>query len=90
MRHRPFCAHQIDVHLVNLQRAVTLGVCVWHSLSATEGQAVEQLTTREWMRERGIWSPKMDSHLGGYGGRVFTTAMACLSLEVYWRYRRVR
>lgn len=32
----------------------------------------------------GSW--KADSVWGGYGGRVFTTAMATLSLEVYYRY----
>ena len=34
--------------------------------------------------EKGSWSG------GGSGGRVFATSMACLSLEVYFRYQRVR
>lgn len=32
----------------------------------------------------GSWNP--DSEWGGYGGRVFTTSMAALCLEVYYRY----
>jgi hypothetical protein len=32
----------------------------------------------------GSWSPK--TVWGGYGGRVYTTAMAALCLEVYYRY----
>ena len=32
----------------------------------------------------GSWDP--DTVWGGYGGRVYTTAMATLSLEVYYRY----
>lgn len=32
----------------------------------------------------GTWAP--DTVWGGYGGRVFTTAMATLSLEVYYRF----
>lgn len=34
--------------------------------------------------EAGSWSP--DTVWGGYGGRVYSTAMAALSLEVYYRY----
>ena len=32
----------------------------------------------------GSWDP--DTVWGGYGGRVYTTAMAALCLEVYYRY----
>ncbi len=32
----------------------------------------------------GSWNP--DSMWGGYGGRVYSTAMSCLCLEVYYRY----
>ncbi len=32
----------------------------------------------------GSWSP--DSRWGGYGGRVYTTALGALSLEAYYRY----
>ena len=32
----------------------------------------------------GSWDP--DTVWGGYGGRVYTTALATLSLEVYYRY----
>lgn len=34
--------------------------------------------------ETGSWSP--DTVWGGYGGRVYSTAMAALCLEVYYRY----
>ena len=34
--------------------------------------------------EAGSWSP--ETVWGGYGGRVYSTAMAVLSLEVYYRY----
>lgn len=34
--------------------------------------------------QAGSWSPK--TVWGGYGGRVYTTAMAALCLEVYYRY----
>ena len=34
--------------------------------------------------EAGSWDP--DSLWGNYGGRVYSTAMAALSLEVYYRY----
>src|SRR5690606_12848458 len=33
---------------------------------------------------RGSWSP--NSVWGGYGGRVYTTAMAAMCLEVYYRF----
>jgi hypothetical protein len=32
----------------------------------------------------GSWTP--DKMWGGYGGRVYSTAMSCLCLEVYYRY----
>jgi hypothetical protein len=32
----------------------------------------------------GSWSP--DTIWGGYGGRVYTTAMGALCLEVYYRF----
>jgi hypothetical protein len=35
--------------------------------------------------ERGSWPP--DSRWGGSGGRIYTTALAVLTLEVYYRFR---
>ncbi len=34
--------------------------------------------------QAGSWDP--DNLWGGYGGRVYSTAMSCLCLEVYYRY----
>jgi hypothetical protein len=35
---------------------------------------------------RGSWEPQ--SQWGGYGGRIYTTALAVLTLEVYYRFAR--
>ncbi len=35
-------------------------------------------------KQPGSWNP--DGVWGGYGGRVYSTAMSCLCLEVYYRY----
>ncbi len=44
------------------------------------------LTSQEpaYSTQPGSWQP--DSVWGGYGGRVYSTAMSCLCLEVYYRY----
>jgi hypothetical protein len=34
--------------------------------------------------DAGSWSP--DTNWGGYGGRVYSTALAAMCLEVYYRY----
>jgi hypothetical protein len=34
--------------------------------------------------QAGSWNP--DTLWGGYGGRVYSTAVSCLCLEVYYRY----
>jgi hypothetical protein len=55
----------------------------WSSWNAALQQ---QLLTRQ-RRDgdaAGSWNP--DCIWGGYGGRVYTTAMGCLCLEVYYRY----
>jgi len=39
---------------------------------------------RTWGHEAGSWDPS--TVWGGYGGRVYCTAMAALMLEVYYRY----
>jgi hypothetical protein len=45
-----------------------------------------QLTSRQQTAGdlAGSWAP--DTRWGGYGGRVYSTALACLCLEVYYRY----
>ncbi len=51
-------------------------------------QALKQrlLTTQlpAYDEQAGSWNP--DPLWGGYGGRVYATAMSCLCLEVYYRY----
>ncbi len=51
-------------------------------------QALKQrlLTTQlpAYDEQSGSWDP--DPLWGGYGGRVYSTAMSCLCLEVYYRY----
>jgi len=51
-------------------------------------QALKQrlLTTQlpAYDEQAGSWNP--DPLWGGYGGRVYSTAMSCLCLEVYYRY----
>lgn len=51
-------------------------------------QALKQrlLTTQlpAYHEQSGSWDP--DPLWGGYGGRVYSTAMSCLCLEVYYRY----
>ena len=51
-------------------------------------QALKQqlLSTQEpeYSKQAGSWTP--DHIWGGYGGRVYSTAMSCLCLEVYYRY----
>ncbi|MCC7335733.1 MAG: hypothetical protein IT422_11580 [Pirellulaceae bacterium] len=51
-------------------------------------QALKQrlLSTQEpvYSTQAGSWTP--DHMWGGYGGRVYSTAMSCLCLEVYYRY----
>jgi len=39
--------------------------------------------------EKGSW-PIEGAAYGRHGGRVYTTAMSCLALEVYFRYKRAR
>ena len=45
----------------------------------------ELLTSQRWDGNSvGSWDPS--DQWGGYGGRVYSTSMATLSLEVYYRY----
>ncbi len=55
----------------------------WHRWNLALQQQVlpKQIMVGE---HRGSWDP--DTAWGGYGGRVYSTAMAALCLEVYYRY----
>ena len=56
----------------------------WHQWNAALKQRL--LTTQEpvYAQQAGSWNP--DALWGGYGGRVYSTAMSCLCLEVYYRF----
>jgi hypothetical protein len=57
-----------------------------------KGERLISMTTRgvEYERscERGSWSPDGDP-FGNWGGRIYTTALAVLTLEVYYRFERI-
>ena len=55
----------------------------WDRWNAAMQKALVE-TQEQKGRLAGSWSP--DTRWGGYGGRVYTTAMATLCLEVYYRY----
>ncbi|GAB5402226.1 MAG: prenyltransferase/squalene oxidase repeat-containing protein [Aureliella sp.] len=54
---------------------------VWNRALKTRLLATQRTATQS---AAGSWDP--DKLWGGYGGRVYSTAMSCLSLEVYYRY----
>lgn len=45
----------------------------------------DQGTDAKYEHQRGSWSPSGDPH-GGAGGRIMTTSLALLTLEVYYRH----
>jgi len=61
----------------------------WEKWNATMRDKLvgEQVNAPGDARIDGSWEPITNG--GKYGGRVYSTAMACLSLEVYYRYKRV-
>lgn len=54
---------------------------VWNA--ALKGRLL-QTQQPAYSSDAGSWNP--DGIWGGYGGRVYSTAMSCLCLEVYYRY----
>ena len=50
----------------------------------------DELVRRQWKRDgqAGSWDPD-DSQYGKLGGRLYTTTLATLTLEVYYRYLRM-
>jgi len=55
----------------------------WRAWNRSLQQALVSTQSRGG-RDDGSWSPQ--TRWGGYGGRVYTTAMATLCLEVYYRF----
>jgi hypothetical protein len=47
----------------------------------------QSLTTKEALDEQGSWDPV--GAWGSAGGRVYSTTMACLTLQTYYRYKRI-
>ena len=62
------------------------GAAASHTWDRWNEQMKPQLLTAQVQEgyDRGSWSP--NTVWGGYGGRVYTTAMAAMCLEVYYRY----
>ncbi len=67
------------------------GTLAMHQLQGPRWQAWNAALRRELVESQetngenlGSWAP--DTTWGGYGGRVYTTAIATLCLEVYYRY----
>ncbi len=56
----------------------------WQSWNQLLKQRLLQTQVPRYGDQPGSWEP--DSLWGGYGGRVYSTAMSCLCLEVYYRY----
>lgn len=57
---------------------------VWREWNQSLKQRLLQTQVPAYGSEPGSWDP--DKLWGGYGGRVYSTAMSCLCLEVYYRY----
>jgi Squalene-hopene cyclase C-terminal domain len=56
----------------------------WRQWNAALKGRLLQTQEPAYSSEAGSWTP--DGIWGGYGGRVYSTAMSCLCLEVYYRY----
>lgn len=56
----------------------------WRVWNQAMKQHLLQTQTPSYREQAGSWEP--DGMWGGYGGRVYSTAMSCLCLEVYYRY----
>ncbi|MCA9128503.1 MAG: terpene cyclase/mutase family protein [Planctomycetales bacterium] len=56
----------------------------WRSWNQAMKQRLLETQIPSYREHAGSWNP--DSLWGGYGGRVYSTAMCCLCLEVYYRY----
>ncbi|MBX3420784.1 MAG: terpene cyclase/mutase family protein [Pirellulaceae bacterium] len=56
----------------------------WWSWNAALKARLLETQQPAYASQPGSWNP--DGMWGGYGGRVYSTAMSCLCLEVYYRY----
>ncbi len=64
------------------------GVKYWDEWQAAMKVAVLQSQSKNG-DEKGSWDPALDAWGSRHGGRVYTTAMGVLCLEVYFRYSRL-
>lgn len=56
----------------------------WRQWNAALKQRLLATQQPAYAQQAGSWNP--DALWGGYGGRVYSTAMSCLCLEVYYRF----
>ncbi len=56
----------------------------WREWNTSLKRQLLSTQTPNYQPQAGSWPP--DKLWGGYGGRVYSTAMSCLCLEVYYRY----
>lgn len=56
----------------------------WRQWNAALKQRLLATQLPVYAQQAGSWDP--DALWGGYGGRVYSTAMSCLCLEVYYRF----
>jgi hypothetical protein len=90
----PLCQEAADYLLQNLPGEGQPDLYYWYygtlALYRVQGQSwpawnrVVQKRILNLQERNGSWPP--DDRWGSHGGRVFTTAMATLTLEVYYRY----
>jgi len=78
------------LHYYGGQAMFQMGGDRWEKWNETMRDTLvrEQIDAPGDARIDGSWEPV--SRGGQYGGRVYSTAMACMSLEVYYRYKRVK
>ncbi len=97
-REHPSCAEAVSFMLANPPNRLSMNLYTWYYSTL----AMYQYGGEEWDRwnvplrdlliseqvtsgeNAGSWDPR--DQWGGYGGRIYSTAFATLTLEVYYRY----